>query len=246
MVTWAAWAVAGVWGWAGPQWKRGPEGPDAVQSALARGSYPWYDAKADSYRPVVKIPPAWLDRFFEWLGGLFRWLGGARIPWVGRVGDLIAIGLVMLALAVLIVVLIELWRRYRPVGEPGAATVRAGSASWVEGLPVGVRGDAGDPWDEAVRLRARGDLAGAVVYLFAHQLLTLEGLRQIRLVPGRTGRQYVRAIGDPQFRAGIEPTLALFEAVYYGHRTPTAEAFEAAWRLALAFRERAIGARTVS
>jgi hypothetical protein len=108
----------------------------------------------------------------------------------------------------------------------------------VQGLPVGIQDIRGDPWEEAVRRRARGDFAGAVVYLFAHQLLVLERLKQIRLMPGRTGRQYVRSVADPALRAVVEPTLRLFETVYYGRRVPPAEAFEAVWTLAEGWQRR--------
>lgn len=203
---------------------------DPIRSALAKGGYPWYDAEADAVRPVW--PPREPD---------FSWLPAWRVPGLGSAGDLIVIGLAMLALAVLIVVLVELWRRYRP--GLGGVVARGGVEETrvfgVAGLPEGVRPETTDPWAEALRCRERGDLAGAIVCLFAHQILTLDRLRLVRLVPGRTGRQLVRGIGDPEFRAGVEPTLRLFEAVYYGHRAPTREAFEAAWASSEAFERRA-------
>ena len=76
-------------------------------------------------------------------------------------------------------------------------------------------------------------------------MLTLDRLRLIRLVPGRTGRQLIRTIVDPQWRACVAPTLRLFESVYYGRRTPTREAFEAVWTSAEAF-ERRVAAGTAS
>jgi hypothetical protein len=74
--------------------------------------------------------------------------------------------------------------------------------------------------------------------MFAYQLLSLDSLSMIRLIPGRTGRQLVRSVGDRQLRGWVEPTLRLFEAVYYGHRPPSPEAFEAAWISAQAFQQR--------
>src|SRR5262249_15502550 len=55
---------------------------------------------------------------------------------------------------------------------------------------------------------------------------------------GRTGRQYVRSVADPALRAVVEPTLRLFETVYYGRRVPSAEAFEAVWTLAEGWQRR--------
>jgi hypothetical protein len=214
-----------------------------VKTALERGKYPWYDPKSDTVKPVW--PPR--DWDFEWLSRLLRMLKwDARISGGSNVGDLITIGLAMLALAVFVVVLIELWRRYWPANELDAkGMIRSGSAARIEDLPLGVRSETADPWAEALARRARGDFAGAIVCLFAHQLLTLDRLRQIRLVPGRTGRQYVRAIDDRQFRSLVEPTLGLFEAVYYGHHIPSAEAFERVWTLAEAF-ERHVATEVVA
>ncbi len=217
--------------------------PDPVRSAFARAKFPWYDPATGSARPVW--PPedwdsTWLGRRLRRLG---RWLDsitGPRLPRVGSAGDLIVIGLVLLALTILLVVLIELWRRYRPTGvdlDLGGAA-RAGSVARVEALPEGVRPGVDDPWAEAQGRRERGDHAGAIVCLFAHQILTLDRLGLVRLVPGRTARQLVRSIADRPLRADVAPTLRLFEAVYYGHRTPSAEAFEAAWAAAEAFRRR--------
>ncbi len=239
--------------------------PEPIRSVFKGEAFPWYDADAGRVKPVLPLEVrfAWLDglvsrinRFFGWIGdrlsavaGWFRWMNGWRMPGVGGVGDVLMIGLAMLFLTVVLVVLLELLRRYRPpAGQDAAltASIRAGSAQRIEGLPAGVRLDSADPWAEAQRLRARGDYAGAVVYLFAHQLLCLDRLKQLRLVPGRTGRQLVRAVGDRQLRVMVEPTLGLFEGFYYGHRVPSAEAFEAVWSLALQFQSRLVAAESSS
>jgi hypothetical protein len=223
---------------------------DAVRAALAKQGYPWYEPSTDRVKPVLPWPDLyvkpggrlesfgeWLKGALEWVGSWFRWLNHIRLPGIGSLGDVIAIGLAMLLLTVLLVGLLELLRRYRPLGVDAAAkaAVRAGSAQRIEGLPAGVRVGAVDPWLEAQRMRERGDFAGAIIHLFAHQLMTLHRLRQIRLVPGRTGRQLVRAVGDRRLRSLVEPTLRLFEAVYYGHRAPSAEIFDSVWAVAEEF-----------
>jgi hypothetical protein len=192
-----------------------------VPHALRAGKYPWYDAARDSVRPIV--PKA-------------RW----NWDWV------IALAIIALALVAFTGMLVWLWLRYEPgLAESQAEARRRAGASRIEGLPEGLRPETDDPWNEALRRRDRGDYAGAVVCLFAHQLLTLDRLRLLRLVPGRTGRQLVRAIDDAAFRGCVEPTLRLFEAVYYGHRVPPREAFEALWVCAEQFEQRAgAGART--
>jgi hypothetical protein len=226
---------------------------DSVRPVLGRERFPWYDARAGRVKPLLP----WPDLHFQWLNNLgdwishraqaiarwFRWLNRWRVPAIGTgMGDLVAIGLVLLVLTLVLVLLLELLRRYRPaLGDDAAAraaAARAGSTTRIEGLPAGAGFDAADPWSEARRLRGLGDYAGAVVYLFAHQLLALHRRKRLRLVPGRTGRQLVGSVADRDLRLCVEPTLRLFELVYYGHRSPSAEAFEAVWRRAEEFEQR--------
>ncbi len=213
---------------------------EPVREAMGKGNYPWYDARSDSVRPLM---PA---REWNW-----DWVPDWKFPWaerrvsgIGSVGEVIALSLAGAALTALIGVLIWLWMRNQPGVADEETVARSGRAARVEGLPEGLRPETSDPWTEAIRRRQRGDYAGAVVCLFAHQLLTLDRLRQLRLAPGRTGRQLVGTLDDAEFRSWVEPTLRMFEAVYYGHRSPSAESFEAVWSLALQFERRvAEGAR---
>ena len=221
-----------------------------LQAVLGEKKFPWYDARAEKVVPLLSWPDwdsGWLKRGGDWFEGLFRpirdffqWLNFWKVPFLGRVGDLLVVGLAMLFLTLLLVGLLELLRRYRPAPlDRGKKTVvQLGEARSIEGLPAGVRIGDGDPWQEALIRRARGDYAGAVVYLFAHQLICLERLKQIRLVPGKTARQLIRTVSDGALRGSVEPTLRLFELVYYGHRSPSAEAVESGWTLAEQFEKR--------
>jgi hypothetical protein len=216
----------------------GPGPPAAVREALKKGAYPWYDARNDTVKPLW--PPEERELRWEWLERLLR---GKNLSWVPGLGQLIMFALAMTGLAILLAVLVALWRHYQPIGDdwltPGRRTRdEAGAAARIEDLPEGLRPETDDPWAEALRCRDRGDYARAVVCLFVHQLLTLERLRQLRLHPGRTGRQLVRSIGDREFRAWVDTTLRLFEGVYYGHRPATAEAFEPVWVASEAFEQR--------
>ncbi len=229
--------------------------PAAIGPILEREGYPWYDAKTGKLLPVLSWPDydtgwlktigEWISRPFEILREWFRYLNFWRLPFnLAGVGDLIAIGLVMLVLTALMVGLLELLRRYRPVSadlRAAAGPIAPGSAQRIDGMPAGVGMDVSNPWAEAVRRRKLGDFAGAVVYLFAHQLLTLDRLNKIRLTPGKTGRQLVRSVREKPWRDPVEPTLRLFEAVYYGHQEITADAFEGVWSLAELFERRASG-----
>jgi hypothetical protein len=201
-----------------------------VRQALSRGHYPWYDPARDAVRPVFPWPD-WSKFWLPWLpsGGVLSALGQI---WVFLIFALIA--------TLLVAGIAWALRYYAPSDElPRPLRRRPGTASRSGELPPGLDLGLADPWAEARRRRDRGDLAGAVVALFVHQLLLLDRLRMARLLPGRTGRQLVRAVQDPWVRRRVEPTLRLFEAVYYGHRTPGVEDFEAAWGAAEEFQRRA-------
>lgn len=208
--------------------------PDkAIGSALSKGSFPWYDAPTDKARPFTLPGDPQVDRS----SGSSSSSGGRA--WNIPIGNMVALVGFGLGLAVLIGLLIWFWRMYEPIDpeEASGPSKRRGEPSKIEALPEGMRGgmESSDPWEEAIRRRARGDLAGAVVCLFAHQLLTLSGLGLVRLAPGKTGRQLLRSVSDAELRRLVQPTLRMFEAVYYGHRDPTPEEFARLWEQAEAF-----------
>ncbi len=221
----------------------------AVGRALGRARLPWYDPAKDAARPLDL--PDKPDAGSAGASG--KSANGGSDPgssggassssaagrWgPGRWAGLSWFGLGLLAL---LGVLIWLYRRFDPFASTEPAPKRAEPGTGLvevlpEGLPVGF--DARDPWAEAVRRRASGDLAGAILCLFAHQMLTLARLDLVRLAPGRTGRQLVRGITDADLRGLVRPTLGLFESTYYGRVDPTPEAFAAAWAAAEAFEDR--------
>ena len=218
---------------------RGPAG--AVGSALGKGNFPWYDAEKDGVKPIA--PPR--ERAAAPAGSNPSGAGSGGLG----LGDVIATIGFLLALGLLIGLLAWFWRIYEPTdssGLPESSKAHAGP-SRVESLPAGMRREfeSSDPWEEALRRRSIGDFEGAAVCLFAHQLLTLSRLGLVRLAPGKTGRQLLRSVVDAEFRGLVAPTLRLFEAVYYGHRTPSPEEFATVWLEAEAF-ERRVAAGVVA
>jgi Domain of unknown function (DUF4129) len=206
----------------------------AVGSAMGKGSFPWYDSTKDQAEPIA-LP-------WEWKTSKSP---PRNLSWLSLVGNLAALVGFGLALAVLVGVMVWFWRIYSPIDsqEKSRSLNAKGEPSRIESLPEGMRREfeSTDPWSEALRRRDRGDLAGAVVCLFAHQLLTLSHLGLVRLAPGRTGRQLLRSVADADFRALVNPTLRLFEVVYYGHRIPSPEEFSSLWAQAEAFERRVAG-----
>ena len=223
-----------------------------TREALREGKYPWYDSRTDRVQPIWPVRISWI----EWLGhridSFFRRIGRYfdGLPFRGSgpsvAGNSIGTILFLAALAAFFVCIFMLWiGRERGAARGEAERTRLGTAARLGDLPEGLRPGDSDPWAEAKRRRAAGDLAGAVVYLFAHQLLTLDQMGLIRLAPGRTGRHYLQGLRDRELIDCVGATLRLFEDVYYGCRAPTAEAFESVWSRAQVFqeRQRTLGAR---
>jgi len=216
----------------------------AVGSALGKGAYPWYDSPKDAIRPVrVPTGNSWWSKSSsssKTSSSASSSPKPAGAAW--DFGNGIATGGFAVGLAALIGLLIWFWRIYEPSADADLGPEQGrGEPSRVEELPANLRRgfDPADAWAEAIRRRDRGDLAGAILCLFAHQLLTLGRLGLVRLAPGRTGRQLLRSVSDPEFRGLVAPTLRLFEAAYYGHHEPSAADFAAAWAGAEAFERRA-------
>jgi Domain of unknown function (DUF4129) len=217
-----------------------------VERALREGRYPWYDSEADKLRPVWPTRLGWLDWVMKRVDALFRAIGKllsrinfGRSRGISVSGDRIGTFILLAALAVFLASVFWLWRRRMSGTADGeSARARLGTAARLSDLPEGIGLGDKDPWAEAQSRRAAGDLAGAVICLFAYQLLSLDQLGLIRLVPGRTGRQYLQVLRDQELADSLGATLRLFEDVYYGRRRPTAQAFESVWNRALMFRER--------
>lgn len=215
---------------------------DPARSALAKGGYPWYDSASDRFRPVDLTPKnesSWLRSFGDWIEGGVRAIGDgfARIarmlhlPTIGAIGDALPIVLTGIGVVSLVVLIRVLWASARfDRSDDGAPGRTVGSTGRITMLPAGMGSSAvADPWAEAVERRRQGDYAGAVVFLFAHQLLELDRLGLIRLTPGGTGRKYVRSLDDSRLRELLSATLGLFEQAYYGHKRLSATSFEPVW-----------------
>ncbi|RUL86169.1 DUF4129 domain-containing protein [Tautonia sociabilis] len=201
------------------------EAVGAVRQALRGQRFPWYDATADDFRPVM--PPRMRSSTGS---GWWNWDLGEVSP--RELGQLIIFLLLAASLTALVLFIARTWQRRLPnqerptTGKPAQVT---GTTTRIGALPTALEVDEADPLEAARQLRERGDRSRAVVLLFAHQLLVLDRLGKIRLAPGRTGRQLVRSIEEAELREPLSRSLRLFEDVYYGHREPDPAAFEALW-----------------
>ena len=197
-------------------WVGDPAPPaDPVTRSLRNGKYPWYDPGTDRVRPVWPLRISWLTWLGQKIQSVFDAIGKFldRFKWAqtGRTsmpGDAIGTLLLLTALLAFFFWIVMLWvRRQAGVGRHEVSKERPATSARLGDLPEGIRPGDGDPWAEAKRRRAAGDLSGAVICLFAHQLLALDQLGLIRLAPGKTGRHYVQGLRDRELADSLGATL---------------------------------------
>jgi hypothetical protein len=233
--------------------ERSMEDPDyAVEvagNALGNDwSQNWYDPETDNIRPLkLRVPKQpsqqaqqssgssqtrsafwdWLD---SWLQGLHPSLDAAALLeflfWITAIVVAVYLGSFLV-------------RKYLRDQRQRFAKLqmvdpRAHSVDRVEALPMVVDEAVHDLLAEAHRLQQSGDLSGAITYLFSHQLLELDKAHLVQLVKGKTNRQYLRELRrnarQPEPLAQIvRETVELFEATFFGGRTPSQASFASCW-----------------
>jgi len=206
-----------------PQFTFGETG-EVAREALRRGGFPWYDAAKDDIKPTrVSKPPRELDV-------------QVNAPWIAWS----SIGIIIISLAIAAAVILGYfaWRRWKPwQGRRGEA---ARIAAQLRELPL-VPDESPHEDDlllAAERAAAAGDYGRAIIWLYAYQLTELDRHRVIRLVKGKTNRQYLRELGrQSPIRPLLERTIVTFEEVYFGGRTLTAERYESCYREIPRFRQ---------
>jgi hypothetical protein len=184
----------------------------------------WYDPQTDNFRAAKVEPPAPPRNSSN--PGDMNWL-----MWLGWV-------LLALLLGYMIFLLVQtfLYREVQYRTEVVHANVGGDIIARVEELPVALKKSPADYLDEAQRLYSNGDYAQAIIYLFSHQLLQLDRRHWLRLVKGKTNRQYLREVRrSASPHAGVladlfEGTVLLFEEVFFGKRLPHKADIDAVWQ----------------
>jgi len=84
---------------------------------------------------------------------------------------------------------------------------------------------------QAERFRAAGDFSKAIIYLFSHALVEMDGARCIRLERGKTNRAYLRELnGQDNLRGFTNQLVLAFEYAFFGKHVLSQEAFERIWQ----------------
>lgn len=192
----------------------------------------WYDKQADDFKPLNIPPPRKPWGFWKWLEGLFS---GWNFDLGGFLKVLMWIALAAVVVAIVYTIVkaageIELESAERvDDAEDGRSHIER-----VEALPVALERPVGDFLAEARRLFAAGELTLAIVYLFSHQLVELDKRRLLRLVKGKTNRQYLRELrrsapGSPLVARIMEETMLVFERAFFGAHPPDENRMEEAF-----------------
>ena len=227
----------------------------AMENDLVRKStHPvWFDAKTGNITPVAarkneidvsdrhssvatpepRTNSAWWDSLWGSLSIVFSWLFEGWLTILG-------VFLVLLALVAGFLV----WRH----GSKGGGFFRSREAkdllahelekAKIQDLPFEIELTAIGLLGQAAKLRAAGDYSKAIVYLFSHVLVEMDGARCIRLTRGKTNRTYLRELrGREMLKSFTNQLVQAFEFAFFGKHQLSQETFEAIWQQLPVFEE---------
>ena len=227
----------------------------AMENDLVRKStHPvWFDAKTGNITPVAarkneidvsdrhssvatpepRTNSAWWDSLWGSLSIVFSWLFEGWLTILG-------VFLVLLALVAGFLV----WRH----GSKGGGFFRSREAkdllahelekAKIQDLPFEIEQTAIGLLGQAAKLRAAGDYSKAIVYLFSHVLVEMDGARCIRLTRGKTNRTYLRELrGREMLKSFTNQLVQAFEFAFFGKHQLSQESFEAIWQQLPVFEE---------
>jgi hypothetical protein len=227
----------------------------AMENDLVRKStHPvWFDVKTGNITPVAarkneidvsdrhssvatpdtRTNSAWWDSLSGLLSKVFSWLFE---------GWLTILGVSLVLLAILAGFLV--WR----YGSNGDGFFRSREAkdllaherekAKIQDLPFEIEQTAVGLLGQAAKLRAAGDYSKAIVYLFSHVLVEMDGARCIRLTRGKTNRIYLRELrGREMLKSFTNQLVQAFEFAFFGKHQLSQESFEAIWQQLPVFEE---------
>ncbi|HJT33860.1 MAG TPA: DUF4129 domain-containing protein, partial [Pirellulales bacterium] len=206
---------------------RADESPvDEARQVLGEQKFPWYDAEQDELKPVRVVQPA---RVNDPTPPNWRWnLGGMSL---GQILVWSAIIILLIAIAAAFIWAYVNRENLSAAEETAVAPGRAAESARIDALPFSMRRDRRDLLAEAQRYYEEGNFAEAIIYLFSHQLVEMDKRQVIRLMKGKTNRQYLSDIRrQPRLQRIIGQTMVAFEDVFFGNHALHRARFESCWR----------------
>lgn len=176
-------------------------GLGAVESVGdALGRVPWYDAETDTWQRVLPRERHAADH-----GDAF-----------GEV-SMFAFAMYALIIAALALLLALIWKLRTPSLPTAAQKLRARVQAGAAELPLDPAEVDGDPEAGFQAACAAGDWRRAVIWLYAWQLLALDAAGHLRLMTGKTNRNYLAEVAsNTAVAATFAATVAVFEHIYFG------------------------------
>lgn len=145
-------------------------------------------------------------------------------------------GLGWLAIAAVIIVIFmfilsALLNGRATVGTSAPVNLKQTQVDRVDELPVPLKRATSDLLGELRRQYELGNYNEATIYLYSYLLVELDKANRIRLVRGKTNRQYLGELREsPALVDLVGQTMIAFEDAFFGNRTLTRERFEACYQ----------------
>lgn len=210
---------------AAPAVRAAAPGDDDARRALARQSFPWYDQRADAYRPIVQAPEP------------VRAPSADPAPFaidLGPIGAALVLALLVAVVGSLVFLVVR--HGLFDGGRLAERSPDGGAAPTVEdleaALPEGIRPADGDLLARAAALADSGDFAAAMLHLHAWLLVELDRRGGLTLARGKTNRQYAAEVARSMPAAAdlFRSSSRLFEDAYFGHLPVSRADFAAVWK----------------
>lgn len=186
---------------------------DAIVESIGR--MPWYDATADTWRPVIPHEQA-------------------RVSNDDRIGEVSFAGFAMYALllAALCIMLALIYKMRNPTVPEVRAKNRALVRRDLMDASFAVSDANRQPQDEYAAAYAAGAWGQAVVWLYAWQLRYLDSCGKIRVGPGKSNRMYIHEVRPDQLAHSVLGQMVqAFERSYFGREAVTQAQVDALYRL---------------
>jgi len=184
------------------------------------------DRHASIATPANPYNSSWLDRLRSAISDFFSFLfQGWRI---------IFIGFLLLLLGIMVSVIFRYGREWFGLEQPAnRKNVRSKERerAKIQDLPFEIEHSNIGLLAQAEKFRAAGDYSRAIVYLFSHALVEMDGARCIRLERGKTNRNYLRELNGRDNLRGFTTQLVIaFEFAFFGKHRLSQDSFEAIWK----------------
>ena len=193
---------------------------EAGKNGLEGESFKWYDAEKDDLRPLNVQPPRANNNNFNTNTGPTTNYSGQNMSLPGMEVILYLFLAIVIGVAVYLLILAYLRRENSKSTDNEEAEEALSPIDRLEELPLAVDRNVGDLLSAARQAFEQGNYGKAIIYLYSHQLVTLDRHQLIHLTKGKTNRQYLRELarsGRRRLPELLEKSLVTFEEVFFGH-----------------------------